>query len=176
MRLFVGLPLPAECRPVLARLACSLASFPVRPVKPENVHLTLLFLGEVDSGRLPSLLDALASLRFAPFPLVTTRFGFFSSVFWLGVSLTPELSSLDGLVRRSLAPFAFREDRPFSPHLTLARFRRLGGEDRRRLLRSLGAPPRFSWRVSSFVLFESRLGRGGADYFVIRSFPAQEKN
>lgn len=101
-------------------------------VAPENLHLTLKFLGGVEPARLPAIAAALAQVagRGAPFELALHGLGAFPSatrprVFWAGVSAgAPALDALAAQVEAALVGLGFPpEDRPFSAHVTLGRVR-----------------------------------------------------
>lgn len=106
--------------------------FPLKWVKPENIHLSLKFLGEVDDAREPELHGALqraAGTRGEPRPLTLqlTGFGVFPDyhrphVLWAGVAPDPGLELLQHAVEQAFAPLGFpTEGRAFRPHVTLAR-------------------------------------------------------
>jgi len=132
LRLFVAINLDPSLKAPLADIQGKLktAEAPVRWVKPEQLHLTLKFLGEVAEATLPALRDALGRClaEVCAFPLSLSRLGTFPSrgtprVIWVGVSEGgQEVEKLRGRVEEALYPLGFpREDRPFHPHLTLGR-------------------------------------------------------
>ena len=105
---------------------------PVKWVRPENIHLSLKFLGDVDEAREAELRDALkrvAGTRSEPRPLAlqVTGFGVFPDyhrpkVLWAGVTPDAGLELLQHGVEQAFAPLGFpTEARPFRPHVTLAR-------------------------------------------------------
>jgi 2'-5' RNA ligase len=187
MRLFVSLPIPEEVRPVLREaqeaLTTALAGSELRLQDLERSHLTLAFRGEVPQG-------AVAGVRFAvdaaartshPFTLATGRFGAFPgqrrpSVLWLGVEGDiDELMRLQGALSRRLelpGQPAPENENEFRPHLTLARVRRLGAEQRRALaglLASTAPVPPATWRVTSLQLMHSRLLPRGASHELLHA-------
>src|SRR6266446_3188465 len=131
MRLFVALEIPSTVRKNLAELLKSLRSMSpqTRWVRPENLHVTLKFIGEVPETRLAAIRSALAGARSdQPVALDFRGLGFFPNekhprVFWAGIETSPNLKTLaadiDEATERLSIP---REKPPFSPHLTLARF------------------------------------------------------
>jgi 2'-5' RNA ligase len=182
-RLFVALDPPDPVRRRLAALQAELRrgagrhADEVRWVAPENVHLTLQFLGAVPEERVPGVEAALRAVAAEARPLsleVKGAGGFPNArrprVVWagLGGDVAP-LAALAAGIGRRLAPLGFPpEERPFSPHLTLGRARdgrgapglagslaRTSGQD--------GAP----WRASELVLFESHLSPKGPRYEAI---------
>jgi 2'-5' RNA ligase len=105
---------------------------PVKWVRPENIHLSLKFLGDVDEAREAELREALkraAGTRSEPRPLTLqiTGFGVFPDyqrprVLWAGVTPDPGLELLQHGVEQAFAPLGFpTEARPFRPHVTLGR-------------------------------------------------------
>jgi 2'-5' RNA ligase len=105
---------------------------PVKWVRPENIHLSLKFLGDVDEAREPELRDALKRAAGTgpdsrPLTLQITGFGVFPDyhrprVLWAGVTPDPGLELLQHGVEQAFAPLGFpKEARTFRPHVTLAR-------------------------------------------------------
>jgi len=98
-----------------------------RWVRPESLHLTLKFIGEIDPGRLEECCQALAGLEASPFDLAFRSYGFFpgersARVFWIGVEGGEQVGALAGALDHALAPLGIApEKRAYSPHLTLAR-------------------------------------------------------
>lgn len=154
VRCFVGLPLPQEWQARLAVLRDHLHAPDRTPADdrqsalddllrrlrwthPGNWHLTLRFLGNVPTPRISELTTALAQVPFAPFMLAVGRAGAFPArgaprVVWLGLARGgKECASLAGAVNAALAPLGFApENRPFAPHLTLARVHEARSVDR----------------------------------------------
>jgi 2'-5' RNA ligase len=138
MRLFIAIGLGEDLREKLAEVSAGLARRlrGVAWVRPENIHLTLKFLGEVSEGDVPSLreiLDETAS-HHRPFALRAGGLGAFPGpsrprVIWAGLS--GELESLSRLVREieeELSALGFpAEERPYHPHLTLGRVKNQSG-------------------------------------------------
>ena len=129
MRLFVALDIDPAIRERLARLRADL-----RPLAPaarwvgiETYHVTLKFIGEVAPARLEQVKQALATVEAAPAELAFRGTGFFPNakaarVFWVGIEGGRPLVELAGHVDRALAAAGVaREDKPYAPHLTLAR-------------------------------------------------------
>ena len=135
VRLFIAAELPDAFREDIARVGASALALGlggVRPVRAENAHLTLKFLGEVDADRVEDVLASmrLAAARAAPFTLRTGNLGAFPNadaprVLWLGVD--GDLTALRRLrddLEDALAAVGFQRDRrAFAPHVTAARVR-----------------------------------------------------
>jgi len=181
LRLFVAIELPEEIRGQLrqtvADLRTALPADPIRWVRPEGIHLTLKFLGDVEAGRLDDLKESVAGALSgtSPFRLQPTTLGSFGGrgglrVIWIGLGGDTEaLAALAGAVDRGLVSLGFTaERRPYRGHLTLARIRdRTDGGARTRIHELLsGQPqPRFSsFPVGGISLMRSTLSPGGARY------------
>lgn len=134
LRLFAAVDLGADVRAGVARAIdmARLAAPHARWVPPDGAHLTLAFLGGVEAARVPALAAALghAAAGRSPFTLTVGSAGTFGKaayprVLWLGIS--GDLRALASLQRGVVSAFAPlgvpAEDRPFHPHLTLARAR-----------------------------------------------------
>jgi len=88
--------------------------------RPENLHLTLAFIGE--SERLPEVKEAIDKAATAAFPLTVGGGGRFGSLYWVGVEQHPALARLTASIRRELELRKVDFDRkPFKPHITIAR-------------------------------------------------------
>lgn len=175
MRLFVALALPESERDRMAALQHGLRS--ARWVSPENLHLTLRFVGEVDRQVAEDVDAALMTLRYDSFPLTLEGVGVFGEgrkvrSLWVGVEDNPLLMRLQAkieqrLQRSGLAP----EPRKFKPHVTLARFR---GVFDARIESFLADHARFRsqpFMVEQVVLYSSSLGHGGAVYHPEVTYP-----
>jgi len=179
-RLFVGIPVPGECRDALAgavRTLVEAAGDGLRPTRPENFHLTLQFLGETPDDRVAAVASALAAVPFSPFTLRPGRIGCLPDcrrprVIHAGAAQGAESCiALAGRVRDALDPLGYPRGKRFTPHLTLARIKRPDGVDWRALMARCPADfPAFS--VDRFVLWQSELTPAGPIYTALREFPA----
>lgn len=134
MRLFVAINLPGEVKREIWKVTEPLRArgYPVRWVAPDSIHLTLKFLGQVESEREPEVVDALehAVEGARQFRLPLGGFGAFPSinhprVLWVGCEGVPSLELLQHRVELEMERIGFPlEGRPFRPHLTLARAQR----------------------------------------------------
>lgn len=178
MRLFVAIPLAAEVIEALDRLCRSLRSSgdDLRWSTPETWHITLQFLGETAEEKYGALLHQLRKIRSPRVPICLEGTGIFdrAGIFWAGVSVSPELRQLERSVVAATALCGIAaEQRPYHPHVTLARAK---GDDRVRLLRSLQGrvkqEARFpAFDATEFLLYESFLGSGGARHEPRERFP-----
>ena len=134
VRTFICVELPDVVHSQLANLQCILKKFgaDVGWVKPSNIHLTLKFLGDVPEQKITEVCSAVenSAIKVSPFELLVKGTGCFPSarnprVIWVGINPFPgELRQLQKLIDGELFTKGYsREDRPFSPHLTLGRVR-----------------------------------------------------
>jgi RNA 2',3'-cyclic 3'-phosphodiesterase len=139
-----------------------------RIMRPEGLHITLAFLGDVDAARLDALRDIAGSVAVQPFDWTLDEAGYWNHnrIVWVGATAVPvQLGTLVADLRAALktADFVF-DAKPFVPHTTLIR---------------KGAPPRelpalapIPWHVTRFVLVRSVLGEQGSRYEIAGSWPA----
>jgi len=180
MRLFVALEIPSTVREHLAELVNSLRAVSPRTrwVRPENLHVTLKFIGEVPEAKLASIRTALAQVRSdRPVTLDFGGLGFFPNerhprVFWAGIEASPNLKTLAADIEKATETLSIaREQRPFSPHLTLARFEPPRLPDNLRVAIQQNVGREFgSLRTHQFHLIESKLKPSGAEYTTVESF------
>ncbi len=176
IRAFVAVDLPESVRRALEAAQEQLKShhFDIRWVKPENIHLTLQFLGEIPPADLARVGPALrsAAAAAAPFWIAARGAGVFPGikaprVVWAGLSgQVPALFALQQSVAQALAAAGFPpEARPFKAHLTLGRFKgRVRPADLLEALQTLGPWASPAFRVDRVTFFQSELRPGGAVY------------
>jgi RNA 2',3'-cyclic 3'-phosphodiesterase len=181
MRLFVAVDLSEEARQAMAaeqkRIAAALAGrqTSLKWVRPEHLHLTLVFLGSVDEARGRAVVDAIGrDVDAAPFDMVFDGVGAFPShgeprILWTGVTEgAADLVALHRELRQRAAALGIAlEDRAFHPHLTLGRWRESRRQDRDRALAAGGRDPIARVRVERATLYESRLSPSGPTYTVL---------
>ncbi len=177
MRLFVGLGLPEEIKAQLASLERGIRG--ARWLDSDRLHVTLVFIGEVDGAAARDIADSLETLRCPPFDVEISGVGHFGQLrrartVWAGVAPSGPLKRLrKGVVRRlELADIAV-ERRRFHPHITLARIRGETGHHLANFLaeHSLMRLPFFT--AEEFTLFESHLRPEGAVYEALAAYSLQ---
>ena len=185
IRSFVAVELPETLRYQIRGYIHSLKPLAknVRWVSPDNLHLTLKFIGERSTETTEQALEALhrAASVTHPFQLSIERFGGFPNlrrpkVLWLGAASQPEptLNRLQSTIEDILSEIGIEADtKPFRPHLTLGRVR--FKEDLSQLQNFVELHPfpvvRFS--VNDFVLIRSILKTTGAEYRVLQKYSLQ---
>ena len=186
VRLFVACEVPDEVKEAIGETIEGLRkkSGPaVRWIKPEGVHVTLKFLGEVPVKKLPAVKLAIqeAVVGHSPFELEFSNIGTFGGreglrIMWVGIA--GDVLRLEALVRAvnaALAVVGFEpERRPFRPHLTLGRVRdEIGTRQRAEIEVAVGKTdvPGVNWRTSQVSLMRSKLGPGGSREEVLAPVP-----
>jgi RNA 2',3'-cyclic 3'-phosphodiesterase len=185
MRLFVALPVPEPSRRDLRRRVDGVRDrLPrARWTDLDNVHLTLLFLGETAEGEVPAFTAALREtfVRHPPLDLRLSSGGTFppgrpARVAWVGVEAPEELTDLQaGITEAAVATLGFTpEEREFHPHVTLARcpdpWRRDAVDKFTTAFTGPIGPPFVTDRG---ILFESKLSPKGARYREVADFPLE---
>jgi len=180
MRLFAAVDIPAEVTHALDALISQLR--PAARIKwspASNLHITTKFIGEWPDARLHELNEALRALpRRRPIPIEVRELGFFPNsrsprVFWAGVHAPAELGELARETDAALHRLGVeREQRPFSPHLTLARIKApvplgpLHGAIAQLPSTAFGA-----FTTDRFYLYLSALHSSGSVYTRLSEFP-----
>jgi len=185
VRLFVALEIPSAVREDFATLINQLRALESKSsakkprwVRPENLHVTLKFIGHIDPALLDPIRATLAKLcSDGPVDLRFRGLGFFPNakrprVLWAGTAASPNLSSLARDIDSSLAKLGIpAEERAFTPHLTLARCEpsaisaAMAGVVERDSACDFGG-----LRTTQFHLVESKLKASGAEYTTLQSF------
>jgi 2'-5' RNA ligase len=174
-RLFVALDLPEPVKRSLEPLARGLGD--VRWSTPDQQHLTLRFIGDVDNGAVRDIVEALATVPARPFQLTLKGLGHFPPrgeprVLWVGLERNAELARLKRRIDRALRDAGVApESRKFAPHVTLVRIgaplspTRLGTYLMRHALYRSEA-----FAISSFHLYSSWLRADGAEHQLEASY------
>ncbi len=192
MRLFIALDIDDAIRERITRFVEAVQPFApdARWVKPASMHVTLKFMGEQPDEALAAIKQALSQVE-APTANIDFRgYGFFPTsksarVFWVGMQAGPQLVTLASAVDQNLSVLKIpREDRPFSPHLTLARSAGGSGSPRRskadrpnrifqilqNRLAALPAPEFGTMTSREFFLYQSQLSPKGSKYTKLARF------
>ena len=174
-RLFTGLEIPAEIGAELALMRGGLAG--ARWIDPENYHITLRFVGDVDRGTARDITAALAGSRARPALTVTldalTAFGGSKPRALVArVVPTPELTRLQAEQERLMQRVGLDpEPRKYTPHVTLARLRHASPGDVAAGLALRGLLRRLAFTAERFVLYSARDSVGGGPYMVEAAYP-----
>ena len=185
MRLFLAIELPPDVRAHLRTVQDVLRPHLERSsiTQDHALHVTLRFLGETDPSRLDSIRDSLAAVTGGPAELFMTHVECFPErgpVRIVAAGLGGEVKRLGALhsaVEQRCVYLGFRrEDRPYRPHVTLARARPVLPPVTRKSVSDMTVPlwPGPSFRCGAFVLFQSRLTPQGSQYTKLHEFPLGE--
>ena len=182
MRAFLAVELPSSVRHALAQLQDRLRASraDVKWVEPQNLHLTVRFLGEIDDAQ-RSLIEAVAQTTAARIGPVTAGFGALGAfpsassprVVWVGLEQGAEaLERLAAQVESQLVQAGWPgAEKPFSAHITLGRVRSPRGRSELvRALREVSWTPPASFVVDHLTLFRSDLSSSGPRYSVVSTF------
>ncbi|MFB3766301.1 MAG: RNA 2',3'-cyclic phosphodiesterase [Methanotrichaceae archaeon] len=177
IRSFVAVGIPSSMLDDIARIQREIATGGLRLVKPELVHVTLKFLGNVPEEQIDEITEALRGIRYMPFDAILKGMGAFPGrsirVVWLG--LEGNFLGLYQAVEDALASFGFERDkRGFSPHVTLGRVKNPSPEVSKQISRKIsqmGNVDLGSFHVDRFLLKKSTLTSGGPIYEDLAEFP-----
>ena len=165
MRLFFALELDTRLQHAIDQWRRHSIRCAGRPVPPVNLHITLCFLGEVQSGTVDNLCNEAERIPVGPFRLVLDQCGYFAKprVFWIGPQEIPaELAALAGKLAGVAGRVGLKQDRrAYRPHVTL--MRKCEAAPPLPL-----TPPDFELECDGFTLFESVSVPGGVRYQPIR--------
>lgn len=175
-RIFIAIPVSQAVRAAVAALPHPPAA-PLRWVSEGQLHITLRFLGKISKHETDEALEATraAAAGASALQLDARGVGAFPNpgrarVVWVGVTgQVAELRALQGSLEEQLAARGFaRAERPFTPHITVARSGKPGPLPAG--LRTRADQEFGSWQVDVLQLVESQLGPAGARYFVRQEF------
>ncbi len=166
IRLFIAIDLPQDILELISGMGRSIPGS--RPVKPEQLHLTLRFIGEVDHDLFHDIQEQLQEVRFSPLSLTLQGVGHFPPrgkprVIWAGITPVGELIGLKNRIDTQLDHCGLMpEKRKFSPHITLARLKNPSVARVSEFLagNNLFKSPEFT--VDCFHLYSSHLTKNGA--------------
>lgn len=182
-RIFIAVNLPKEIKNNLADYQQKYPELPSRWIKPENLHITLIFIGYTDERGLEEIKQVLRqiSAKHNPFSISLTKISYGPPgimpprMIWAVAEKSEEFASLCdnlGKALASLPKISFKpEDREIIPHITLARikeweWRRIEPEERPEIDEYIN----FEVPVKSIELMESKLKKGGAEYIILETY------
>lgn len=193
MRIFIGIDLDPGVRRRIARFLEGVQGFAPdsRWVRPESLHITLKFIGEQKAEQVEAIAERLRRIESSEFEIRVDGYGFFPTakaprVFWIGIHAGPELAALAESVDAAVADLGIpSEDRPYSPHLTLARAGGRSGSPKWRKgdapnavfevlekrLAAMGDLDFGPMSAREFILYQSQLSPNGSKYTQLQRFP-----
>jgi 2'-5' RNA ligase len=170
MRSFISIDIPENIKEEIVNMQNSLPDFVGKKTEPENLHLTLKFLGEVDDGTISEIEAKLSRIKFERFETELETAGFFDNpergIVWIHLTDCEELQkeidkSLEGL---------FEKEKRFMGHLTIARVKKI--KDKKKFLDELSKIKirKVHFNVDKFYLMRSKLSKNGPVYSVLKEF------
>lgn len=195
MRIFIGIDLDDTIRGKIARFLEGVSGFApeARWVRPESLHVTLKFIGEQKEEQVAAIGQRLRQVQSEPFGIRVGGYGFFPTaraprVFWVGICAGPELAALAGQIDEAVTKLGVpREEREYSPHLTLARAGGRSGDPKwrkgdkpnsmfellQKRLAAMGELDFGTMTADKFILYQSQLSPHGSKYTKLERFPMQ---
>lgn len=179
-RIFIAINLSSKIKRKLSGLQKKWADLPAKWVDPQNLHITLAFIGHIKKPQIDKIKESVQKTLSAHHPFLVNFYQIdygpkkkgIPRLIWAEGKKTKEMQSLkkdlDTALKKSIG---FKpEKRPFRPHITLARIRkwewkRIEPEDRP----SIPVPVSLNCKVDSVEVMESKLKRGGPEYKVLES-------
>jgi RNA 2',3'-cyclic 3'-phosphodiesterase len=197
MRIFIGIDLDSVVRARVERFIEGVQGFApdVRWVPSDSLHITLKFIGEQSTSQVEAISTRLRKIESIAFEIRLGTYGFFPTakaprVFWIGIQAGPQLAELAYTIDEATAELGISwEDRPYSPHLTLARAGGRSGSPKWRKddqpngvfamlekrLPAMGELDFGTMMAHEFILYRSRLSPGGSKYTKLQCFPLVTK-
>lgn len=192
MRIFVGVDLQEAIRDKMATFLAGVSGFApeARWVRAESLHVTLKFIGEQKPEQVEAIQQRLRTISGSEVEIRFAGYGFFPSpraprVFWIGIQAGPALAQLAAAVDSATAELGVpREERDYSPHLTLARAGRRSGDPKwrkgdgpnpvfgvlQKRLAQMGEIEFGTMTANKFILYQSQLSPAGSKYVKLERF------
>ena len=180
MRLFVGVEIPGDIAAELYPLARGIKGLDAQT--PENMHITLKFVGNVDPGLAAEIDQVLSDVRFEPFDLQVQGLNVFASsrkirIFWAGVKDQPIMRKLAARVESALLTLEECPDmdmRKFTPHITLGRNRDAARATIEQTVVDHADLSSRVFTIDRFCLYESHSTQDGPEFRVIAAYDGSD--
>lgn len=175
MRFFVAIPLSEELKKKLKELQNTLPS-DIRAQTPDQMHLTLRFLGETSAAKAETLKAQLKTIRSPAFELAIKGIGTFPAngkpkVIWAGVEKDALLMKLQKSIEKICVNTGFKpERRAFTPHITMGRIKGASSQTVQKWMKQHNDWKSEKLYVDSFILFESHHKAGGIIHKVVKKY------
>ncbi|UZE92102.1 MAG: RNA 2',3'-cyclic phosphodiesterase [Methanosarcinales archaeon] len=170
IRTFIAVDFPAALTKKVAELQQHFSNYGVKVVKPEQVHITLKFLGDIEEAQIKPISDALQNVHVSPFEAEVRGVGVFPSlrhinVIWVGAE--GDFDHLHTAVEEALQPLGFKRDNRFAAHATIARVKHLPMDQKGQLvstIKDLSDVEVGTMKVDHIILKKSTLTPKGPIY------------
>ena len=175
-RLFTGIKIPATISEQLSLIQYGLPN--ARWIAPEDFHITLRFIGDIEDHIAADLADSLSQLSFSSFQLHLKSVGVFGKekprMVWAGVAPSEPLERLQLTHEQLSQRLGLKaEGRKFTPHVTLARFKSGQRDDVAPYLIDHARFQSTVFEVTSFELYSARTSKGGGPYVIEQSYDVE---
>jgi len=184
-RTFIAIKIPAakKLKELLELLRVDLREDKIKWVNPEVLHITLSFLGDTSEQQVNYISEQLKEIAtgYSSMELHFKELGVFRNirkprVFWIGLERNELLENLQGEIEVMLRDYGInRENKPFSPHLTIARIKRIENIDNLKYwLKKYRGKTIQRTKIGEVIYYESRLTSNGPIYNSIKKFPLKK--
>lgn len=172
MRAFIAIDLAQAVRQRIADLSEKIDDPACNKVEPENFHMTLKFLGDVEPARIEKLKGELTAVKYEPFDVEVKGAGVFPKLSYIKVIWVGANGDFQPLVDRidSITQDIKTRDHNFHPHITIARVKSKPKKELKQLIRDNENRKLGSQQVDKFVLKKSELKSDGPVYETLREF------
>ncbi len=174
-RCFISINIPEEVVKKVQEIQEKLPEFRGKKTEKENLHLTLKFLGEISNEKIEEIKKVLREIKQKSFDLEVKDIGVFSPKFikiiWLYLRGAEELQkNIDRIISENFDDF--KKEKRFMSHLTIARVKNIGEQNKEDFLENLKKIkiPEISFSVKEFCLMSSELKPKGAEHKVLERF------
>lgn len=180
-RLFLAIEIPPSLKRKIAELQEELKTAGIRAswTNPTNIHLTLIFFGDLDYTLIPEICEALSQIKLKSIQVACSYLGGFPDLvkphtLWIGIKENKDLNQLEKKISKILqsANLVFDNSKEFRPHLTFARFKNV--RNIQELLEKIPDKDFPCFSVKEMVLFESELSKEGPIYKPVKVFTINE--
>ncbi|MDD5331227.1 MAG: RNA 2',3'-cyclic phosphodiesterase [Candidatus Nanoarchaeia archaeon] len=175
MRVFVAVEVPEEIRRQIFDLQRSISSKEarVRWVAKKNIHLTLVFLGELSEKKVEEVKEVLKNIKHKKFKIYVDEIGFFPNksnpnVVWVGLEPEKEILELQNKVDGELLSYSMGKDQKFKAHVTIGRINEI--KDKTKFFEKLNVKIKGEFVVEEFILFSSTLTKDGPKYRILEKY------
>ncbi|MCS7180662.1 MAG: RNA 2',3'-cyclic phosphodiesterase [bacterium] len=183
MRVFIGIDLPVDIKENLKEIIDKLKKIKeAKPVKIENLHITLKFLGEVEEKNIDKIKGKLeiCAKEFESFDVEIKGIGVFPSekkirVMWVGTEDWGYLKKLNSKIEEAMSDFGFEKEKEFVSHVTIARFKSVPNLNFiKEIFEKYNEFLFGKFKVDFFHLYESKLMLEGPIYNIIAKFKLRQ--
>src|SRR3989344_396226 len=170
MRCFIAVDLPEKVKEEFRKIKIDRTIAEISA--PDDYHLTLKFLKNINKNKLERTKRNLDRIKFKPFTINLDAVGYFPDtdyiqVAWIGVTPKSRVIKLKENIDDALMDL-FQRDKRFIPHVTLYRIKAM--RDKKKFKDLLNINYEGHWKVSSFVLYESRIENGRHKHYALKEY------